>query len=225
MRFRREADLRDALADSAFAVASAGEVCFVRTEVLVGGCVPDLVVVCVNAAPTKDLWPARWTLRHAFMVHHLRQRRHLSLETLAGRFYESPERVRPGLMELVRSGTVVEGADGRFSLRHELATLSAEVIAIEAKLIRWKEALAQAEAYSDFADRCIVAMDPGGVPRRKESKELFAHSGVGLISFDGLEKKTIVRSKLRRTSSPEREYILARALGRTTQTPWSRLYI
>ena len=94
---------------------------------------------------------------------------------------------------------------------------------IEAKLKRWKEAVAQAVSYKKFSDKSIVAMAPDGIPKLKRSKKVFVQSGIGLISVNGGPPETVLPGKRTYNNSADREYIIGAALGKTGQTRWSAL--
>jgi hypothetical protein len=58
-----------------------------------------------------------------------------------------------------------------------------EIIAVETKLKKWREALAQAVVYKAFADRSYVILDSSQVKADQKLQTSFADAGVGLILF------------------------------------------
>lgn len=68
-----------------------------------------------------------------------------------------------------------------------------EVYAIEAKISKWKRALAQALVYQLCADKAYVAIDHRHVPNGNII-QLFHNFGVGIISVDG-EARTIIDAR------------------------------
>jgi hypothetical protein len=221
--FHKEANLRDAMLECMKSIVRSKGACFAKTEVPVGARIPDIVMVCVEEQPRRDLWPSKWTFRHAAVVWHLRIRKKLKIESLSRRLFEEPKRIEPLITHLINSGAVIRTPSGCYSLSFELASISTEVIAVETKLKRWKEALLQATAYNDFADRSIVAMSPDGIPDNNEAKKLFTKSGIGLLAVNGGNPKIIYPGRRKSRNCVEKEYILGSALGRTGQSRWSAL--
>ncbi len=62
--------------------------------------------------------------------------------------------------------------------------LPTEIVAIEAKLARWQEALNQANNNLVFADYSFVALAEEKVPRNRESLNMFRNAGIGLFSVN-----------------------------------------
>lgn len=221
--FRKEANLRDVMIECIKSTTRSKGTCFAKTEVPVGARIPDIVMVCVEEQPRPDLWPYKWTFRHAAVIWHLRIRKKLKIKSLSRRLFEEPQRITPLLTNLINSGAIIKTNNDCYSLSHELASLSADVVAVETKLKRWKEALVQARAYYDFANRSLVAMSPDGIPNSSEAKKLFIKSGIGLLAVNGGTPKTIYPGRHKHKASVEKEYVLGSALGRAGQIRWSAL--
>lgn len=221
--FRKETDLIDSLLENIRYVSGPNRVCYTKREVPVGPIIPDIVMVSVVKKMRRDLWPYRWTFIHASLVWQLRCRAKLTRESLARRVFENPKRLDPLLTELLKTGAVVKTQSGCFQLGRELRELSVDVISIEAKLKRWKDAVMQAISYSNFSDKSVVAMAPDGIPKTMKSKEIFLQSGIGLISVNGGSPQTIFPGRRSHRNSAEREYLIGSALGRLGQTRWSVL--
>ncbi len=199
---------------------------FVRREVPVGACIPDLVYVRFVEEPKTDLWPRHWSFLHSHVLWLLRRHAKLLPRTIARRSYESPDRILPILRDLIRSGAVTEATSGALQLSPAMARIDAEVVAAEAKLRNWREALSQAIVYQRFADRVFVAMDASGAPTAKEIWKKFRSMGVGLCVVVRQEIEWYVTPLPRRRGKPgaEREYLISSAAAATRQTLWSRRY-
>jgi len=59
---------------------------------------------------------------------------------------------------------------------------AARIIALEAKLARWRDALKQARAYRRFADQSYVVLPERAMAAALEAKEEFRCAGVGLLA-------------------------------------------
>lgn len=218
--FPSEAALQSFLAEQV-ELPAAFEQPRLRREVPVGGCIPDLVSVSFRRIPDSTIWPNKWTLRHIHILHAASRRPRLHLHSLADRCYESVERLRPLVRDLVRTGALTEFESGALAVAREIASIEAEVVAVEAKLDRWKDALRQAITYKRFADRAVVAMDSAGAPRDRDALREFETAGVGLCAVSTDSTEWLVPAPTgQTTSSPERHYLIASAAS-SRQTSWS----
>lgn len=192
-----------------------------KREVPVGGCIPDIVAVSFREMPDAAIWPRKWTLRHIHVLHAASLRPRLHLRSLAARCHESIDRLRPLVRDLIRTGALIEFESGAVGLAHDIAAIEAEVVAVEAKLDRWRDALKQAVTYKRFADRSIVAMDWAGAPRDPTSLREFEAVGVGLcaVSTD-LTEWLVPPPPPEAARSAERHYLVASA-ATLRQTSWS----
>jgi len=224
--FHTERELQQELFTLDIELSSGYTATFVRREVPVGGCIPDLVYVRFVAEPKPYLWPRRWSFLHSYVLWLLRRHSKLLPGTIARRSYESTERILPILQDLIRSGAVTEATSGVLRLSPAMAEVDAEVVAVEAKLRNWREALSQAVTYQRFADRVFVAMDGSTTPTTEKIWKRFRSMGVGLCAVARQEFEWYVHPSLRRRGLPgaEREYLISSAVAARTQTLWSCRY-
>ncbi|MEB2346586.1 MAG: hypothetical protein OZ948_17815 [Deltaproteobacteria bacterium] len=226
--FEREADLQGALASPEVLGAALDEIGFggfdrvlARREVPVGGCIPDLVVVGFAGEPCLDVWPRRRTYRHAYVVSMLRRHGRLRPETIAAKAFAPLDRIRPVLDDLLASGAICQAESGAVSLSPSLAESDAEVVAVEAKLRRWREALEQASSYATFANRVLVAMDAAGAPSTPEALAAFRERGVGLLTVrSGTVECLVPPRRSSRRADPQWDYLVSSAAAPGPQTLW-----
>jgi hypothetical protein len=221
--FESEVALQQTLARLDFVQGDNYAHTFSRREVPVGGCIPDLVLVRFAEPPDAGLWPTRRSFRHAFVVWLLRRHgSRLHPETIAARAFESLARIRPVLDDLLETGALREAESGALALSPLLVRVQAEVVAVEAKLRRWREALDQATAYARFADRVLVAMDATAAPRTVEALAEFRRRGAGLLAVGTRDFEWLV-SPRRSTRKPGPEWDdLVSSAGAMRQTLWVR---
>ena len=220
--FKREADLQKFLSEQDL-TSTRGHT-LVRRELPVGGEIPDLIYITFSRRPPADLWPARWTFRHAFLVWQLRRRSRLQVTTLARRSFLPLDRTQVCLNDLLNCGAVEKASTGAFTLSPRLAELDAEVLAVEVKLRRWKDALRQAASYARFADRAAVAMESTGIPRGSQRLLVFKRRGIGLCSVSGGDLEWVIPPRQRQVRRcAEREYMIASATDSQRQRSWSLL--
>ncbi len=83
---------------------------------------------------------------------------------------------------LKRVGAISRRDSGEVDLSPEFdVSGSVRIIAIEMKLKRWREALAQAVEYLKFADEAYVVLDGNQVRMNMEVREAFVANGIGLF--------------------------------------------
>ena len=221
-RFRTERELQSALSKRNILSDDRFKVTAVRREFPMGGCVPVLVYVRFAERPPTHLWPDRWSFLHASIVWLLRQRRYLRARTLLTLAYDSPTRIEEVLYDLLDSGAVRELRSGAYALTDELASMRAEVVAVEAKMRDWKQALQQANAYQRFADRVSVVLDWTMAPRDKETIEVFRRSRTGLARLrPGSLDWIVVPASRSIPNGVEREYVITTAAIPSPYTLWA----
>lgn len=222
--FRSELELQKYLSQRILLPGVGAGVMFQRRHVPVGGCIPDLVTVQFREPPPSDLWPQRWTYRHAHVVWLLRKRRTLKVGTIARLAFESDSGIERVVRDLVRCKAVLVGRDGLLRLSPGILRMRPTVIAVEVKLKRWREALAQARAYRRFADRVYVALDANHAPEQQTALTAFRRTGVGLCLIKPPMEHWIVPARRSHGADcPEREYLVAAAGLSQRHGRWSRL--
>jgi hypothetical protein len=222
MAFSRETELQGKLESFDLALEGRFAATFWRREVPVGSCIPDFVYVRFAELPSSSLWPSRWTFRHCYVLWLLRKKIRLFPETVASFTYEPLARIDGVIQDLLKSGAILQSRSGALNLSQEMANLRTEVIAVEVKLRRWREALAQALTYQRFADRVFVAMDERNIPSDDETLDLFRKSRVGLCSMSNDTFTWIALPRIRpRLLGAEREYLVASAAASPRQTLWA----
>ncbi len=195
---------------------------FIRREVAVGECIPDIVMVGMPNNSAKIIYPRKITSRHIFILWLIKQSKRITPVEIAEKSYQRLSKVNQIVDDLVSSGTVLKNEIGELWVQETIASLQTEVIAIEAKLSNWCQAFEQAKRYQGFADKVIVAMDAEKAPRRKEILEKFEEQNIGLcaVSPDSLE--WLVYPQYEYVESFEKEYIVSSALSPSTHTLWER---
>lgn len=223
MIFETERELQETIAELDFEFFTSHPISFTRREVRVGGCIPDLVSIHFKKDPTIHPWPSRWSYKHSFAVWLLRDQA-LSIEDIAASFFEPVERVSPIIDNLLSSGVAVELRNKKINLaKHVQINSRANVTAVEAKLKNWRQALAQAIRYKDFANVVVVAMDATMIPTKDVHLDQFRAEQVGLcaVSYESIE--WIVPPKIREEGiGHEKEGLVMSATIPTTQRFWAR---
>lgn len=219
MIFSSERDLQNKLVSIDLIPDDIFSTTYMREEVPVGECIPDLIYVRFSNPPNPDVLPRKWTYRHTYVIWLLRKWGKLHPKTIAARSYERLERIEPIIEDLINSGSIKKKKTGALTLSEELNLLSAEVISVEVKLKRWRQALLQAEKYKRFSDQVFIAMDADGIPRGEDDLTLFRNLGVGLYAVSTDERNLIIPPGVcSQSKGAEREYLIASAISQARQT-------
>lgn len=142
-------------------------------------------------------------------------------EGLLASLYVTPEAADSSLHRLERQRLLERNGEGTWFCRFAPCLTGFELIAFELKLERWREALAQAEAYRMFADRSYVVLDAGRVSPTAVMLDAFAAAGVGLVLQSSHALHVAVEAAKACPVTPARFTALtrfARAVPRTLQS-------
>jgi hypothetical protein len=103
-------------------------------------------------------------------------------------------------------------AGGRVTLSPE-SNSQLTLIAVEAKLKRWREALQQAKVYQNYADETFVALPEQYSKNAIAAKTEFERAGVGLLILSRDSIITPISSKANRQHDWRREFVVSRLLS------------
>lgn len=151
----------------------------IHPEVTVGQRVADLVLIHASAAPVSR--PARVSYFEAAILAYLLARGTATVDAIADELYSSPPSVESRAAKLARLG-LVHFAGARLQPTGRHLPEGVRIIAIEAKLIRWREAVEQAAGYRCFANHSYVAMPNATFDRSGGIWSACQNAGVGALS-------------------------------------------
>ncbi len=113
------------------------------------------------------------------------------------------------LAALAELGLIRLGAGGRVAL-DGYSPARAQVICVEAKLLRWREGVTQALACRRFADRVYLAVPPRTALRIARHSVTFRQTGVGLLAVGEQHNTLLVEAAPSSEHDWTREYFLSR---------------
>lgn len=206
--FRLEADLCAVLASGALAALGAAAATMLG-EIQVGLVIPDLVFVSGAIAPTWDLELSGF---ESWIVADLLRARARRPETLAARLFSRPERTTLALKTLERKG-LVSRTGATVALRYESFPRASEVVAVEAKLTRWREAVDQATVYRRFANRSYVALPWETIRAAKGLRSACRGRGLGLVAVSPDRVDVVRTAPVHHPRTPEWVWLVGRALA------------
>jgi hypothetical protein len=204
---RREIDLvADLVGHLPVYVNRASRTCTIHREVGVGRSIADVVVTLMPKNAVRI--PPPLSVRESVIVSALRSNGSTRIDVLERLCGMAPQSLRTGMVDRLRhAGVVSRGEGGRVSLGGWCR--AGALIAIEAKLTRWGDALEQALAYRQFADRVYVALPADCVRPALRARAVFERESVGLLSVNG-EIRCEIRARVITAHDWRREFVYSR---------------
>lgn len=180
----------------------------IRRTPNVGGVTPDFLVGKLRRDLPEAL--ARITYVEASVLACVCASRVADAHDLRAFLHLGESAASSALNRLTRSCLLSRSADGR--LVPTFAALSSRntIIAIEVKLRRWTDALAQAVSYTSFANETFVSLDGSRQRPRDDQLEHFEGAGVGLILQTGNRAEVVMSPGWHSPTGPARFLALAR---------------
>jgi|SRR5690242_3278391 len=214
--FRREVDLLPVLLSSrgALVPTQPGRRIQVFEHVQVGTIIPDLVLVASRANHTERNHLPRLTVFDAWVATVLQFGGPKAALDIAGMLHGRASRVRTSLARLKRHRLVTQASsEGVFKSNAQRIRRRAEIVAVEAKLERWSEAIQQARHYLTFANRAYIAIPAHRAKASNKVRQECRKAGVGLVAVGKREASVLVRAPRAEVFTPERLWLLWRTLG------------
>lgn len=184
--------------------------CRVAHELTVGHSIADIVILRTNA--TTSLWPeGPLSVVESAILSSLRRLGTADVELIAKEVFMNAEPVRRSLLGRLSSWSLVQNREGEFKSSKAWVSRS-EIIAIEAKLTRWRDAIAQAEAYRRYADRAFVLLPMDVAEIASRHRDAFTEAGVGLLAYDDGTVVRVIPSPKVKEHTWHREFAISRIL-------------
>lgn len=181
----------------------------IKNEVGAGRFISDVVALVTTKG--IELKSPVLSSRESVVLSCIRQHGPITKEKLHNFCRIAPEQLSRICSKLERAG-IIRSQQRLLRLRREWAR-STKLIAFEAKLTRWRDALRQATAYRSFADKSYVVLSaPLATTAIKNAKE-FRAEGVGLLVVKNGAIRTLISSTPRGNYDWRREYIVSRLIS------------
>jgi predicted transcriptional regulator len=210
--FRFESDLVEVLRENPPAVLNLrNSTVQVLKEIQVGMRIPDLLIVCSKIQqPTTSV---KLTYFDCTIIAATMQSGGMSVAELADAMFASEAEIAKRVVRLVRLGLLDQQQDAQVRMRRRALPGKPHVVAVEAKLVRWKEALSQARRYLAFANEAYIAMPGATVRRNVAALTACAEAGVGVIAVDEIDADVLLPAERRQLVSAEWVRVVWNAVG------------
>jgi hypothetical protein len=156
----------------------------VMREPTIGEVIPDILL---------GTWPGQMPFqgpfgniaRHVLAFLQSVSNRPLPARLIADELFLTEGTLEGVVRQLRRAGAIYVAGSGEIQVTPQFFLYDLHVVAIEVKLKRWKQALAQAQRYLAFADEAYVVLDANQTALSQELREEFELSAVGLLMQRG----------------------------------------
>jgi hypothetical protein len=182
------------------------------SEQAVGAVIPDFIYVRTDELPAGRV-SHNLTRIEAAIVALVLQRNGLDILTLAETLFSTPSRLEPRLSVLRKKGVLVLEASGSYRTADPFDVERRHIVAVEAKLTRWQDALEQAVSYLTFANESYIALPHDLLTRRPGIAEEASARGIGVIGVRPDSAEHISQAVRRTLQSPEWIWLLSRTFG------------
>lgn len=192
--------------------APEGTACFIDREVGVGSSIADLVLLIgPSDLPRPTL--STVSVAESVILAALRQWGPTRIDLLEIRCGFERQGLRQGaLKRLTKSGTLLRERGGRVTLAPEYVH-GAKIVAIEAKLTKWRDALDQAVLYRRYADESFVLLPAENAGAAIKARAGFEDAGVGLLVVSGEKIVTVFDAAPSTKHDWRRDYVYFRLLS------------
>lgn len=162
----------------------------IRRELVVGGSVADVVLLLPSTR--RPQFPPGLSAGECVFLSRVRRNGSATIDIFA-----NGSRGSRSVRRLFESGLLQQDDSGAVSATTRWWG-SRSVIAIEGKLLRWRDALEQASKYRAYADEAYVALPESTISQAQSNICAFLTAGVGLLS--------VSHSSLRVVTPPQRSF-------------------
>ena len=184
---------------------------YMGVEVDMGRYIPDIVLVLFKEKPIEDIIPQRWTLKHSFVLYHVREKGPVSSNRVADFCYSDLESIERILDNMRKSGMIKKSEEG-YEEEEELNSWKSDIIGVELKMKRWSRAVKQAERYKEFADSVHVVMPGDEAHNATDNLVRFREKGVGLSVVHGETERAVLPAVAEQPHDPRHQHIQVSAL-------------
>lgn len=208
----RELDFVGEIADSLKVFfSSKGYSLRLKTELNVGSSTADIVILLSKKNLSPKI-PQALSIEESVILASLRASGTTRIDLLEKRCGCQNKELRNGVLSRIIEWDLIEiGQGGQVALT-KLWPNSFKIIALEAKLSRWRQAINQANKYQKYADQTFVVLPENPAQIALKNKEEFLKSGIGLLTVNSKGVKPMIKAYLNKTHDWRREFVYSRII-------------
>lgn len=191
----------------------------IAQEVGVGRCIADLVIV-LNPPRGRSAPRGALNATECVVLSTLRHNGPTRIDILERRSGMARGSLRRGALRRLRDWQIIDfGPGGRVALAKTWSTQS-KIIAIEAKLTDWRNAMRQAASYQRYADEVYALLPATDDSRNGLLQSRFRTEGIGLLFISDGGLLSAAPSGPCSAHGWEREFVMSRVMtGHQGQAP------
>lgn len=191
------------------ALRLAHDECKIVHELAVGHSIADIAILR-RAESAGSYWPeGPLSVVESSILYSLRRLGTANVDAIAKEVFMQVEPVRKLLLGRLSNWSLVQNCNGDFRTPRSWISQS-EIIAIEAKLTRWRDAICQAVAYRRYANRAYVLLPERNAAIASQHKLEFTEAGVGLLSYCDGNVTLIIKAPKSKEHAWHREFAMSR---------------
>jgi hypothetical protein len=187
-----------------------------KREVGVGRAIADIVVLLQETAPKASI--EGLTLTESIVLSTLRQSGPSRIDLLETKCGLSRRSLREGELSRLMDAQMIQVSRGGRVALTDLCNIPSEIVAVEAKLSRWKDALGQAIQYRRYADRAYVALPMTRATCALDGIKEFERHGVGLLGVFRGSLITLIEARSATQHDWRRDFVYSRLLPRSSRS-------
>lgn len=192
------------------ALRLAQQACNFTHELAVGYSIADIVILRTSRAAIRPGAPL--SVNECAILSCLRQLGEAHLETISQSVYLQTDAVRSLLLGRLATWRLAYCERGDVFRPSVGWVNKSELIAVEAKLTRWRDALVQAATYLRYANRSYVLLPEEMARTASEYKGDFLNERVGLLSYNGTGVIRIIPAPKLTDHTWHREFAISRIM-------------
>lgn len=157
---------------------------FIINEFDSGNGIADIIVGTYRPRLSEQSMRSPINLNWVSLLATMNRNKKLNIDEFTELYGYSKKTAMLQIREYENAGFIELLNDNIFIVKKEYKSVVENVVAIEAKLKNWKQALKQAYRYRRFSDFSIVLMDADNVTPALKAENVFMEYGIGLASLN-----------------------------------------
>lgn len=179
----------------------------------VGMIVPDLILILSTKKQIGRRKRFPLTFLDCTVLRSLDESRPVSISELCETLYAQKISIEKVVRRLHKWGLVVKMSSGSYTRKRNLLPSGFQILAIEAKLARWRDAIDQARGYKSFAHLSYIAMPENLISSHSRARSLCHANRIGILAVARDQMVISKRARLSRPDSAQYIWLINRYVG------------
>lgn len=181
----------------------------IECEVGVGRAIADVVVLLTAASRDVGVH-ASLTITESVVLASLRRSGRTRIDLLEKRCGVSGKGLRDGALDRLKEWGVLRTVKGGVVELAQAWFETSQILALEAKMLKWRDALNQAHIYQRYADKAYVVLPEATAERALKARDEFESLGIGLLSVSTSRLTLLINAEQSSGHDWRREFVYSR---------------